>query len=754
MKLKLLFVAVLISASVVGQNVPSYVPANGLVGWWPFNGNANDQSGNGNNGTVIGATLTTDRFGNGNSAYDFDGINNYVVANGFNLINGNDPRTFSFWVKYDSSSNGGWVISYGPSISNTPCNDEFHIEVKTVADCNFPGVGVSVPCAQKRFQCFLNDDLWKHIVIVYNGTGLANTSLYVNGLLHSSNFCNDNTGIANVLSTNPNFGSISFGKRNDNLSNTYFNGQIDDIGIWNRALTPQEITSLYQAQQPQCLPSYVPTNGLVGWYPFCGNANDESGNGNNGTVNGATLTSDRFGTNNAAYNFPSNPTFISLPEIDTTIGQPNLSATYSMWFKGAPSTNVPSVGVILSATLFPYDYQIRFEVQRSSSGLGLKVYYRCPAENDEPGVINQYNENIWHNITATADGSTGQYSYYFDGALIQSMSFNFNSINDYYLNNRAWQIGMINPQPGPTSHQFFGQIDDIGIWNRALTQQEITALYLAQNCNGGNTITPDGPTTFCAGNSVKMTSSAIGATYQWQRNGVNISGATTRRYKAVQGGSYTCVATCNGTPVTSNTIQLTWLENKPVTLSAAGSTAFCVGDSVTLNVTNPGTNYSIQWYRTNISLPGQTGTSLVVTQPGTYKVVTRNNLNGCSRISSSGITTTSNCRMADREVGEGINEDEELSSARVLENENSQGVKIYPNPNQGRFRFEYRGHESGPATVQVINSMGQQLHEQRVEVVDGLLETDIQLNGQFTSGIYIVRMVLNNGIHDSRVVVE
>jgi hypothetical protein len=45
----------------IAQNVPAYVPTNGLVGWWPFNGNANDESGNGNHGTVNGATLTADR---------------------------------------------------------------------------------------------------------------------------------------------------------------------------------------------------------------------------------------------------------------------------------------------------------------------------------------------------------------------------------------------------------------------------------------------------------------------------------------------------------------------------------------------------------------------------------------------------------------------------------------------------------------------------------------------------------------------
>jgi hypothetical protein len=59
------------SLSSIAQ-VPSYVPTSGLVGWWPFNGNANDESGNGNNGTVNGATLTTDRFGNEGSAYDFN----------------------------------------------------------------------------------------------------------------------------------------------------------------------------------------------------------------------------------------------------------------------------------------------------------------------------------------------------------------------------------------------------------------------------------------------------------------------------------------------------------------------------------------------------------------------------------------------------------------------------------------------------------------------------------------------------------
>ena len=82
MKKTILFVAIgiaLTTQTLLAQ-VPSYVPSNGLVGYWPFNGNANDQSGNGNNGVVNGVSLTTDRFGNTNSAYSFDGNSNYITV--------------------------------------------------------------------------------------------------------------------------------------------------------------------------------------------------------------------------------------------------------------------------------------------------------------------------------------------------------------------------------------------------------------------------------------------------------------------------------------------------------------------------------------------------------------------------------------------------------------------------------------------------------------------------------------------------
>ena len=114
MKMKSLLLVTLASlgltASTMAQNVPSYVPSNGLIGWWPFNGNANDESGNGNNGSVNGATLSIDRFGNANRAYSFDGITNEIIVphnNALNLL----PISISVWFKTSVSQPNKMLVN-------------------------------------------------------------------------------------------------------------------------------------------------------------------------------------------------------------------------------------------------------------------------------------------------------------------------------------------------------------------------------------------------------------------------------------------------------------------------------------------------------------------------------------------------------------------------------------------------------------------------------------------------------------------
>ena len=86
--------------------VSAQIPSDGLVGYWPFTGNANDASGNGNNGTVNGATLTTDRFGNANSAYSFDG-NDRINLSLIDLSSYNQ-MSMDIWIYPTNYYTGYW----------------------------------------------------------------------------------------------------------------------------------------------------------------------------------------------------------------------------------------------------------------------------------------------------------------------------------------------------------------------------------------------------------------------------------------------------------------------------------------------------------------------------------------------------------------------------------------------------------------------------------------------------------------------
>jgi len=214
---------VLLSQITIAQ-VPSYVPTNGLVGFWPFNGNANDESGNGNNGTNNGATLTTDRFGNVNSAYNFNGINNYINAVRNNL----NQFSVSLWFNPNSSQ------EFSPFVDANLRNWEIYLKYLKPTFTRW----ITAPFNYQEFISTTTVPLsqWQHIVYTYTPN---NVDVYLNGILISS-FSN----VSLVISNN---GLYYFGASISGTSQFYA-GKLDDIGIWNRALTQDEIISLYQAE--------------------------------------------------------------------------------------------------------------------------------------------------------------------------------------------------------------------------------------------------------------------------------------------------------------------------------------------------------------------------------------------------------------------------------------------------------------------------------------------------------------------------
>jgi hypothetical protein len=148
-----------------------------------------------------------------------------------------------------------------------------------------------------------------------------------------------------------------------------------------------------------------------------------------------------------------------------------------------------------------------------------------------------------------------------------------------------------------------------------------------------------------------------------------------------------------------------------------------------------------------------TAYSQVVKQPGTYKVVTKNLTNGCSRISGSSVVVAVNCRIAG-DITSGTPTPLTESEAKFTANELSQGVNIFPNPNNGSFTFAYDGEEYGDAVLQVINSMGQMIYNTNVTVSEGGYTQELHLGDSSTKGIYIVRLMINGNSYDSRVLVR
>jgi hypothetical protein len=223
------------------------------------------------------------------------------------------------------------------------------------------------------------------------------------------------------------------------------------------------------------VPSYVPTSGLKGWWPFSGNANDESGNINNGTINGATLTSDRFGNANNAYYFNGSAIISILNNSSLNIQSGN-GMSVSIW---AEKTNAIATGHLIGkrngcAGNF-FQYQIGFNI--GASGIGWGGMNGASDSYIDNNNLPLFPLNNWVNFIGTFDGS--KWRIYQNAILMDSLVAPMQSAvtNDLLIGGSG------------SCQKFIGNLDDIGIWNRALTQQEITNLYNGNICYTNITVT-------------------------------------------------------------------------------------------------------------------------------------------------------------------------------------------------------------------------------------------------------------------------
>jgi len=427
------------------------------VAYYPFNGNANDAAGS-LNGTVNGALLTTDRFGNTNSAYSFDGVDDAINFSGLPMTN-TDNFTLMAWVNpavFDPANQfnrmiislGGGLDGYNMGMGNNSGS----------GSGNELG-GLFNNVAWLHSGSFFNTtNTWYHVVMVRES---GQTKFYMNGILASN--------ISNAIPSAPN---SLFEIGGQGSANTHdWNGKIDEVKIYNVPLTALQV----QAE-------YIQTTGPVAYYPFSGNANDIVGN-NNGTVNGAALTADRFGNVNKAYSFDGVDDHIAVGNINFATN----NYTISFWMKGNSNNTDNNIfsgadPADITKTFIAVEYNngsIRFLHRNPSGGAG-------GVEITTPVSVNQ-----WHFITCVKENTT--LKIYSDGTLA-------NSITDGSITNIAAapfiEFGRLRDITNSIIRQYNGNLDEMKIYNIALTflqiQQEYGLSNQAQKPGSGNAINFDG----------------------------------------------------------------------------------------------------------------------------------------------------------------------------------------------------------------------------------------------------------------------
>jgi hypothetical protein len=417
----------------------------GLVGQWKMGGNAKDSSPYGNNGTVSGATLTTDRKGQTNKAYGFDGVNNYITVPTQSYFM-QTPMSVELWVKLDNLASLKTVDQtfFRKSHSVSPWASWTVYQSSTNDKVFFAVCPSSGSC---NYDCYSDSALatgvWYHIVGTIDGS--YNMKIYVNSVLQAHT---GNLGMSMFSSD----GTVRIGGNATQYPTT---GSIDDVRIYNRALSQSEVTSLYDSYNSDISVSSL-QKGLVGWWNFNGNVKDSTPYGNNGTVSGATLDVDRKGQTNKAYSFNGTSDYIS-----TTRQTYNLSTgtTIAFWLKLTDTANLRYIMGDSSTAFYKVIY---FE----PAGDPDKIYLETNTNEDKcNGYLRSPTtaDTNWHHFTLTVVGNVCQ--FYEDG---QAMSMPDTSVSDNIDLNQIGKGGTNNWQ---------GSIDDVRIYNRALSATEAQALY-------------------------------------------------------------------------------------------------------------------------------------------------------------------------------------------------------------------------------------------------------------------------------------
>ncbi|MFA5126133.1 MAG: LamG domain-containing protein [archaeon] len=434
----------LMGVNELGQSVDSnYLFDSNLVGLWHLNESSGtsftDSSGNGNDGSCTNCpTPATGLWDTNAQSFDGSPSHEYIsIDNRAGFPTGNEAFTFSAWVRPTDISNAtNYQVPFMVGNMSCPNGVMFFVAPSTSK------ISIQWHCGYGRTDSVstLNNGKWYHIAATYSGSVVK---IFLNGVLENSTSYSGSNLINN---------SAYISDSAELTSTREFYGSIDEVAIWNRALSDSEIKDLYYSQSPSF------HNSLVGlWHlnETSGTLEDLSGYNNDGTNNGAASTTGLWDTN--AYDFDGGTDFINVPN-STSLQNVSGGYTISVW--AYPTALGDNYGLVCKGALPSSGPQYCLSIM---SGGSLWLGSSGGSLTSNSKVVT----NKWQHIVGVYDGA-GTGKIYIDGVLDKNGSHGATTVNQTEpLFIGKWR----------TNYEYYGKIEEAAVWSRALSASEVSDLY-------------------------------------------------------------------------------------------------------------------------------------------------------------------------------------------------------------------------------------------------------------------------------------
>ncbi len=467
-------------------------PPSGLIAWYPGDGTANDIQGpTFENGTLVnGATYGTGKVG---QAFSFNGVNQEVQVPDSAVLDLTTDFTFDAWVNPAANqnplANGGIVSKIGGGAGDN--GYQFYLENDKIG-CQFNATGEMWPGNQLLVTVpgGIPNNAWTHVACTYDHNQLK---IYYNGA---------NIGMLTVGPKTVIDSSASLRISGDDNGNAHFNGMLDEVEIFDRALDDTEIADIYSAGSAGvCHSCTAPPSGMTSWYTGEGNADDIGGT-NNGTFTSPAFAPGKVGQ---AFSFDGvAASFITAPASGTTT-----TLTLDAWIKPAAyvdGDNQPSVVFERTGAFAP-----KIGLQLINNDGTMTVYigasqYATTASGVLP--LNQWSHVA---VTISPNGAQRDVSIILNGSVVGSTTTSSFVIDPGTLL-IAKANGFIN--------RFNGLIDEVETFDRGLSPTELAGIFAADSAGKCHTST----LRFAA--STDSVNEDGTATFTLIRDGANDSAAT------------------------------------------------------------------------------------------------------------------------------------------------------------------------------------------------------------------------------------